>query len=313
MMLVPLFSVAACGEIQTQPPPRSTSEAFPLTIDSCGRQVVINSPRQSVLTVASVAAPLVAAAGGAGKIVARTFETASFPGEYADELAAVPLVSRTEELSREAIIARKPDLVITYEGSDNAPQDLEAAGIPVYIPKSYCTDNAQGDYEAIFADIELVGRLLGTQDAAGREAATLRERVSAVEKTSSGTPQRRSAAALIFGRGTPTISAYGNPSTVDQQMEILGLTNVFRDVDERVFDPTIEDIITRNPDIVILLTQGDQTPEGVRESLRNRPELRGITAISNDRIIVLPAGFILPSPVAVQGLEVLAQQLAQLT
>ncbi len=91
-----------------------------------------------------------------------------------ESLAAVPLVSRTEELSR----------------------------------------------EAIFADIELVGRLLGTQDAASREVTKLRERVSAVEKASPGTPQRRSAAALIFGRGTPAPEEWF-PPLVDRSSSTL--------------------------------------------------------------------------------------------
>lgn len=188
-----------------------------------------------------------AAAGAADKIVVRSFETASFLGEYEAELADVPLVSRTEELSREELIARKPDLVITYEGSDNAPEDLEAAGIDVLVNQGYCTETAQGDFDEIFADIELFGRLLGTEDAAGREVAELRERVAAVEEQSQVTPQGRTAAALIFGRDTPTISAYGERSTVDQQMEVLGFRNVFDDIDKRVFDPNIEEIIDRNP------------------------------------------------------------------
>lgn len=63
--------------------------------------------------------------------------------------------------------------------------------------------------------------------------------------------------------------------------------------------------------MVILLTQGDQTPEGAREALRNRPELQDVTAIRDDRMIVLPFGFTGPSPVAVEGLEVMAEQLPQ--
>ncbi len=194
-----------------------------MTIDSCGRQATFEEPPRRVLTVASVAAPLVAAAGAANMIIARTFETASFLGEYEDELADVPLVSRTEELSREEIIAREPDLVIAYGGSDNAPQDLEAA-------------------------------------AAATEVAELRDRIAAVEERPASTGDGRSAAALIFGRDTPTISVYGDRSTVDQQLQLLGLTNVFGDADERVFEPNIEEIIQRDPEVIILLTHGTRPP-----------------------------------------------------
>lgn len=84
---------------------------------------------------------------------------------------------------------------------------------------------------------------------------------------------------------------------------MLGLRNVFGDVDKRLIEPSIEEIVDRDPDVIILLLQGTQTPQSVREALRTRPELQNVTAVENDDIIVLPSGFILPSPTAVEGLE----------
>ncbi|MGH3902035.1 MAG: ABC transporter substrate-binding protein [Pseudonocardiaceae bacterium] len=175
--------------------------------------------------------------------------------------------------------------------------------------RGYCTDTARGDFEDIFADIKLYGRLLGTEDAANREVAKLRDRVATVKNQPPGGSEDKGAAALIFGRDTPTISAYGDRSTVDQQLDILGLRNVFGDVDKRLIEPNIEEIVDRNPEVVILLLQGTQTPQGVREVLRARPELQNVTAVRDDDIIVLPSGFILPSPTSVEGLETLAREL----
>lgn len=288
-----------------------TGEDFPVSVDSCGRAVTFEQAPERVVTVASVAAPMVAAAGAADTIEARTFETASFLGEYADELAEVPLETTTEEMSREELIALEPDLVITYEGSETTPEDLEAAGIDSYVTRGYCADTAQGEFEEIFADIELLGRLLGTDEAAEDEADDLRRRVDAVEQGADGS-ESRSAAALIFGRDTPTISAYADRSTVDEQMGHLGLDNVFGDADERYFEVNVEEIIDRDPELIILLTQADQRPADVRQALLDKPELAEVTAIGEEAVIVLPFGYTGPGPVAVEGLEVLAEELDDL-
>lgn len=161
LLVVGVLVLGACGDGASE---GAVSGDVPITVDSCGRQVTIEDSPERMLTVASVAAPLVAAAGAADKI-----------------------------------IAREPDLVITYEGSDNAPQDLEAAGIDVLVNRAYCLDTATGDFEEIFADIELFGRLLGTEDAAAQEVAERRDRVAAVEEQPPGGSPGRSAAALIFG------------------------------------------------------------------------------------------------------------------
>lgn len=92
-------------------------------------------------------------------------------------------------------------------------------------------------------------------------------------------------------------------------MQVLGLRNAFGDVDKRTIEPRIEEIISRDPDVIILLTQGDQTAESDRTALLSRPELRDVTAIWGGAIVVLPFGFVGPSPVAVEGLEVLAERL----
>lgn len=315
LLVVGLLVLGACGDTaatsQSDPTDQRPTEAFPMTISSCDREVIFANSPERVLTVGSVAAPLVAAAGAADKILLRTFETASFPGEYEPALRAVPLIApANQELSREEIIARGADLVISFEGAANSAEDLEAAGINLLVNKGYCAD-AEGDFEDIFADIALYGRLLGTADAASEEVRELRERVAVVKEQATSNPAGRRATALIFARDGGSLSAYGNTSTVDKQMAILGLTNVFDDVDKRNFEAGIEEIIARDPEVIILLTQGDQTEDSVQELLLARAELRDVTAVRNDDVVVLPFGFTGPSPVAVEGLEIMASKLAE--
>lgn len=107
--------------------------------------MTFGKPPERVLTVASITAPLLAAAGATDKIISRSFEPASFPGEYAPQLEDVPLLSTSDELGREVIISQNPDLVLTYDGAEtSSPAELEPAGIDVLVPRGYCTDTARG-------------------------------------------------------------------------------------------------------------------------------------------------------------------------
>ncbi|MEV0291624.1 ABC transporter substrate-binding protein [Kribbella sp. NPDC050820] len=313
--LAAMAILAACGSEADQPGTAAagatadaTAGAFPMTIDNCGRDVTFDSPPQRIVTVGSVAAPLVAAAGAADRIVVRTFETASFPGEYGPALDGIEIVAPSAELAREEIIARTPDLVISYQGAATTADDLAAAGIPLIASRGYCQD-AAGDYEDIFADIELYGRLFGTTKAASAQVRALRKRVSAVQEQVPADAPSRTAAALIVSRDDTSLSAYGNTSTIDKQMETLGLTNAFDDINQRNFEASIEALIDRDPQVLILLTQGDQTPHSVEQAILSRPELRSLAAVRDHRIVIVPFGYTGPGPVAVQGLEVLADKL----
>jgi len=246
--------VAGCGT----PAPATTpaADGFPMTISSCGREVTFTAPPQRVVTVGSIAAPLIAAAGAADRIVTRTFEAAAFPGEYGDRLKGIEITAPTAELAREEIISRAPDLVVSVEGLSVTPDDLAQVNIPLIVTRGYCRD-----------------------------------------------------AALIISRDGAQLKAYGAKSTVDAQMKILGLDNIYGGIDKRNFEANTETLIARDPAVIILLTQGDQTPEAVRTALRQRPELAGLRAIRDDRIIVAPFGYTGPGPVAVEGLEVLDREL----
>ncbi|MBH0780234.1 ABC transporter substrate-binding protein [Nocardia bovistercoris] len=308
-LLLAAATLTACGASDTAA--SVATDGFPLTVSSCGRDVRFDSPPQRVVTVGSIAAPLVAAAGAPDRIVTRTFETAPFPGEYADALRGAEIIAPTAELAREEIIARTPDLVVSFEGAAISADDLAAARIPLLVTRGYCKQ-ASGSYDDVFADIELYGRLFGTAESARASVQALRHRVSAVAaRHDTGAPRRR-AAALIISRDGTKVNAYGSTSTVDAQMRMLGLDNIFGDVAKRSFESNTETLIARDPEVIILLTQGDQTPQSARTALRARPELAPIAAIGADRIVAVPFGYTGPGPVAVQGLEVLDTELAAL-
>ncbi|KAF0846071.1 ABC transporter substrate-binding protein [Nocardia caishijiensis] len=299
--------VTGCGA--PAPATSTARDGFPLTVSSCGRDVTFTAPPQRVVTVGSIAAPTIAAAGAADRIVTRTFEAAAFPGEYGDDLKGIEITAPTAELAREEIIARSPDLVVSVEGLSVTPDDLAQVNIPLIVTRGYCRD-AAGTFEDVFADITLYGKLFGTASAADAEVAALRQRVRAVTDKHSGTSAPRRAAALILSRDGAQLKAYGSQSTVHEQMRILGLSNIYGDIAKRNFEANTETLIAQDPEVVILLTQGDQTPESVRTTLRQRPELAGLRAIRDDRIIVAPFGYTGPGPVAVEGLEVLDRELA---
>ncbi|MFC6013038.1 ABC transporter substrate-binding protein [Nocardia lasii] len=302
--------VTGCGG----PAPAATTAAesgFPLTISSCGRDVTFTSAPQRVVTVGSIAAPLIAAAGAADRIVTRTFEAAAFPGEYADALHDIEITAPTAELAREEIISRSPDLVVSVEGLTVSHEDLAQVNIPLIVNRGYCKD-AAGTFADTFADIELYGKLFGTAEAADAEVATLRQRVQAVTDKHSGTTASRPGATLILSRDGAQLKAYGSKSTVHEQMRILGLDNIYGDIAKRNFEANTETLIAADPAVIILLTQGDQTPDEVRTTLRQRPELAGLQAIRDNRIIVVPFGYTGPGPVAVEGLEVLDRELTAL-
>lgn len=292
---------------------------FPLTFEDCGREVTLDQRPERILTMGSTAALLMWAAGATDAITTRASEGNAPLGPAADDLASVPIISADDDLSQEVIIGEDPDLVISYGLNLTTPEDLEAAGIASVVNAGFCDGTGSGPnadgrvtFEEVFADIELYGRIAGTQDVAERAVADYQNRVAAVESAAEGTSVT-TAAALTIGDG-PQLTAYGVGSMQHTQLEKLGLTNVFDDIDERLADISTEELLSRNPDVIVLLDSGlgiagDEASE-VLDQLNTLPGAGDVTAIAKGQVIPLGVPYLLGSPLAVDGLEIIAEQIA---
>lgn len=305
-----LLALGACGS-SDQPAGAGPAGAFPLTVPSCERTVTIEKPAERVLTVASDSAAALAAIGAAGMIIARSAEGGAPLGPYEDTLRNIPQITTNGEPSREVIVGERPDLVVSYAGLDTPAADLEAAGIDAIVPSWRCDTTA--DFDGIYRTLETYGQILGTEDVATKTVADLRSRVSAVESQLQGSSARTAANVYVSEN---QLRVYGGPSMSNAVLTTLGLTNVFADVNKRVTEVSAEELIARNPDVLLLTFGGSETSikngADAERTLRSTAALNQLTAVRENRLIAINFIYLVGGPLTVDGLETIAQKLAML-
>lgn len=305
--------LAACG---TAAPAAQSPSGDPVTVENCGRQVTVDAPPKRLYVIGGEAGTVVHAAGGSGRVA--TF--APLEGEPLGAAEnAFPAAERTplknsKDISREVIIGAAPDLVVTYGLNDFGPDELAAVGIPTIILSGYCGGFGAGQSEVtdpieeLFGDVETLGRLLGTADAAKASADDLRARVAAVREQAD--PDAGTAAALFVAGRDAGLGAYGKRSMIHQQMAAVGLANTFGEADERYFEPSTESLIAAAPQRIIALYEpGDTSEADVRAALTGRADLAGVPAVAAGEILVLDFFYSGHGTLAVDGMEKLAAQL----
>lgn len=301
--------LAGCGA-SAGSPGAGTSSTFPLTLENCGHEVTLEAPPERVLLLKSAAVTYLDALGVLDRVIARA---GAYPDEYYTPqvqatLAEIPLLtdqldpSGHLQISKEVVIAQQPDLVLG--AVDNLNHDtLAAVGIPVLEEPAMCPDwRDQPSYEDVAEQLRVYGEVFGVPQRGEEAAAEIGQRLADITaRVSPG--ESRTAAVLYPTVGGGTTYAYGTRSMAHPQLEAAGLTNVFADVDERVFEVSREELIGRNPDVLILL-YSDGDPELVREAITSMPGTDTITAVANDDILVQLFNFTEPpSLLALDGLE----------
>lgn len=309
-------SLIACGDDE-EPAAAGTAPAptFPLTVTNCGRPVTIDAAPRRILTIGSSAASSLHAAGASDRIAARAGEFGNPPaGPAGAAIAGVPILT-PEDPGTEAIIGAGVDTVIGYGLFETTPKDLSAAGITALTLSASCTEAGSRSarattFDDVYTDIALFGKLFATQATATRAVADLERRVDAVRRQAAGWPARTAATAYFFG---DTPSTNGNRNIVNAQMRVLGLENVFADVDKDFIESSTEALIKRDPDVLILAHgRGDKkdTFAAARTRFLRLPGAADMKAVREHRVIGLPSAQKEPDPAAVDGLETLARGLA---
>ncbi len=315
----------ACGEGETDPAAEDddgTAAAEqdgeqadgdgPITVTNCDLDITVDGPPERVVVLARAELyALLDDLGVADRVEARA---GAFPDEYFDEeaqqrIADIPSLSEDLDesghlqISHEAILAADPELVLGLP--DGISRDrLADSDIPAMEQPSNCPDGQPHiAFDDILDQVRLYGELFGVEDRADELADELAGRIDDVEARGADVGAGRTAAALYPTVGGGTTYAYGTRSMSHLQLEAAGFTNVFEDTDERVFEVTAEELIDRDPDVLVLL-HVDGEPGPVEEAIRNLPGASGISAVDDDAILVQRFAFgEYASPLVVDGLE----------
>ena len=304
------LSGCGAGDAGTDAPAAAGDTGYPLTVRNCGAEVTFDQRPERAVLLKSAAVPFLHELGVLSEVV--TARAGAYPRDYYDdatwaELQEIPMLSDELDssghlqISREAVVAQQPDVVLG--DAANLDRDtLAAAGLPLLQEPALCPQPpTDPSFEDVYDQMRTYGRIFDAGAEAEAAVARLQEQLADV--LADVDPNEQRTAAVLYptvGGGVPY--AYGTSSMAHPQLEAAGFTNVFADVEERVFEVTPEELVGRNPDVLILL-YSDGAPEDIKAAVTGLNGAEAITAVQQDAILVQPFNFTEPpGPLAIDGL-----------
>lgn len=285
---------------------------YPVTVTNCGEDVTFTEAPDRLLLLKSASVPALHGLGVLDRAVARA---GAYPAEYYDqptlaELAEIPQLTGNLDpsghlhLSREVVIAQEPDLVLGQVENINR-QSLTPMGIHTVEEPALCPGNLQElTFDDVYEQLRVYGEIFDRGGTAEQMIDDLQGRIESVRRTVAESEQPPRTAAVLYPTvGGGTTYSYGVHSMAHPQLEAAGFHNVFGDVDSRVFEVTVEELLGRDPDVIILLhSEGDPAP--VEQALTLLPGAENLSAVRDGDVMVQLMNFTEPAtPLTVTGLE----------
>ncbi|NLE70689.1 MAG: putative F420-0 ABC transporter substrate-binding protein [Actinomycetales bacterium] len=299
--LLPALALAACATPAApgpEAPPAdapaaraATPDPYPLTLENCGVEVTVEAPPQRVVTIKSSATEMLLALGLADRIVGIGFPDGPVPDAWAEEAADLPVLSDRVP-SAEVVLGVEPDLVyagwesnLTADGAGDRAT-LAELGVATYVSPSACRDPAhQPDtltFEHVWAEIAEVAAIMGVPDAAADLVAEQRAALADLR------PDERGLTALWYSSGTdiPYVGAgIGAPQMI---LDAVGLTNIAGGVADTWTSFSWEQVAADDPDVIVLVDATWNSAAKKRELLATSPATANLTAVREERYLVVP-------------------------
>lgn len=287
--------LASCAPVAAPTPTAATTRVT--VTDDANHEVAFDRPPQRIVSLSPGHTETLYAIGAGDRVVA-TDKYSDFPAENKPKATLVTYPKPNVE----ELVGLKPDLIVTLVEGPELIQQVEPRGIKVLqlFPKTL---------DQTAADVELLGRVTGAESKAKQIASGMRARAAAVVAKTRDAPKVRVLYELDASEPTqPFVSGPGGFH--GSLIPLAGGKNVFDDISGPSGQVSAEQIIARDPEVIVL---GDadspfnaQTPEMVKA----RAGWQGISAVKNNRIVPISQDLMArPGPRLVEGLERLAQAL----
>ncbi len=332
-LLAPIAAMAlaltACGTSAAERASQSASASataspgvdqqggFPAEVDSCGEKLHFDAAPEKVLILNGTGLPDLDARGVADKLSLRAGDKNFGTGqeELQTKYNAIQAVASSEietggvKVSTEVVLENKVDLVIGYEeGVDR--EALKKAGVQLYSPAAFCPNYSvkHATWDLIDTEVNNLASIFGVQDKAASVIEKRKANVDALD--AKGKAAGATGIALYITPGQSNFYAYGTSSMVQPIFEANGLKNSYEDNTTRVFDGSMEDILKRNPDWIVLLSL-EATKEQTLEAFKSFNGADRLKAVTNNRVVVLPFSLTdPPTTLSVKGVTQLSQEIA---
>jgi iron complex transport system substrate-binding protein len=283
LLLAVLLGAAAAGCTSDAPVRGSLT-----IVDDAGDTLALDRPAQRVVSLIPAATELLFAIGAGDRVVGRT--------QYCDYPAAAQSVANLGDgikPSIEAVLARKPDLVVLYNSGQNATvaARLQEMGIPV----ARINTDALSDVPRVAS---LLGLLTGLRRGADSVAMVFD---TALARASQSRAQRRPKVLLLVWEQPPM--TVGRGSFLSELIERAGGENLFADITATSGVVSVEAVAARDPDLIFTTTEDSP-------SFASRPEWQVVPAVRERRFLrVSGSEFNRPSPRAPGAIRALAARL----
>ncbi|MEV1048888.1 ABC transporter substrate-binding protein [Streptomyces sp. NPDC049916] len=328
LLLAAALALTGCGaEVTPEPDRRAAGQDrdahYPVTVENCGEKKTYDRAPRRVVTNDIGITEIMFALGLTDHMAGYVMpddkgDPDSVP--WKDGYRKTKWLSK-ERINKELVLDARADLVFAgwnygfNEGEGFTPAELKRVGVDSYLLSESCR-NGQGKargvmppLEALYTDLRNLGKIFDVEDRAATLIASFEKEVAdARAKAPKGSDRPR---VFLYddGKDKPlTSGAYAGPHDIITK---AGGDHIMKDLKDSWTTVGWETVVDRDPEVIVINNYGGTSAEQKRTFLKTYQPLAGVSAVRNDRIVVLDYVDLVESPRNPAAITSLARELSE--
>ena len=294
LLLVSILALSGCGTNQTIQETSQQEDGYTFT-DAIGQEITVHNPQRVVSLMGSFSEIWILA-GGADTLVGTSYDTVDNRDLGLPEDIAI--VGTYQNPNIEEILALNPDLVLLSSETTRTDSHvaLKDALNGADIPAAYFSVTHFEDYLNM---LKICTDITGNQDAYQTNGIAVEKRIAQIIADSK---TETSPSVLLMITYSGGIRAQSSDTMTGKILSELGCKNILDDYPSMLQDFSVEKIIETDPDYIFVIPMGNDdalAQKNLKENVESNPAWNSLTAVKNDRYILLPKDKFLYKPNAV--------------
>ena len=289
-----------------------------VSVDSCNRTVTFDSPPQRAISNDVNLTEMMLVLGLSNKMVGYT----GISGWKTLDEEMRLVVKQLPELSpkypsKEVLVGADADFFFAgwnygmKVGGEVTPETLKPFGINVYELTESCIHimtKKKVSMDDMYNDLLNLGRIFQIENRAKKLVDAYRSDLKKFTQKLKTTSAKK---VFVYDSGEDTPFTAGRYAMPTALIEAAGGINIMDDFQKSWGTVTWEEVIDRNPEVVVIVNYGKVTAEQKRKLMMSNPAFANIDAVKNDRFVTLEYVEATPGPRNIKAIKKLAKAFRQ--
>ena len=284
------------------------------TVQSCNRTVTFENPPERAVSNDVNLTEMMLVLGLADQMVGYTGISGwkTLDAEMRSGVKELPELS-AKYPTKEVLVGADADFFFAgwnygmKVGGEVTPETLKPFGIKVYELTESCSHIMEKDKASLkdmYVDILNLGKIFGVESRAEALVESYKSELESFKAKLMNIDEGLRVFVYDSGEDAPfTAGRYAMPTAL---IEAAGGQNIMDDFNKSWGTVTWEEVVDRDPQVVVIVNYGDVTAEQKREYMMSNPAFKNISAVKNNRFVTLEYVEATPGPRNIQAIKHLA-------